>query len=116
MKNIRSARETIINKWDWDEEEMDFINSLDDSQCSRLAANMKKAAFYNSMFMISKYTIFALFIAVYTLRYFHLSQLALVIQMIIIPMGILAVFSFFMLRRVEADPDYKSLFLNDFKS
>ncbi|SEA49484.1 hypothetical protein [Pedobacter hartonius] len=116
MGNIRSARETIINEWEWDEEELSFINSLNDNQCSRLAANMKKASLYNSVFMISKYTIFALFIAVYTLRYFQLSRLALVIQMIIIPVGILAVFSFFMLRRVEANPDYRSLFLNDSKS
>ena len=111
MENKNSAREFIIDEWDWESEELDFIHSLDDLQCIKLASNMKKASFYSTLFNISKYSIFALFIAVYTLRYFQLNPLSLIIQMIIIPVGIVAIFSFIMLKRVEANPDYKALFL-----
>jgi hypothetical protein len=112
MENGSSAREIILDKWEWEKEELDFVNGLNEAQCSQLLSNMKKASFYSSMFSISKYSIFVLFIAVYSLRYFHQDALSLIIQMIIIPAGILAVFSFFMLKKVETDPNYKSLFLD----
>lgn len=111
MEINSEAREFIIEEWDWDQDELDFIYSLDNAQCLQLASNMKKASRYTSMFTISKYLIFALFIAVYTLRYFQLHPLSLIIQMIIIPVGIVAVFSFIMLKRIEANADYKALFM-----
>lgn len=112
MEYNSSAREFIINEWDWESEEMDFINSLTEEQCVQLVANMKKASLYSTVFTISKYSIFTLFITVYALRYFQLNPLSLIIQTIIIPVGIVAVFSFIMLKRVESNPDYKTLFLS----
>jgi len=111
MENKISAREFIIGEWDWEAKELDFINSLDEQQCVLLASNIKKASFYSTLFSISKYSIFALFITVYTLRYFQLQPLSLIIQTIIIPVGIVAIFSFIMLKRVESNPVYKALFL-----
>jgi predicted GTPase len=111
MENKSSTREFILKEWDWESEEIDFINSLDQQQCVKLVSNMKKAAFYSSLFSISKYSIFALFIAVYTLRYFQRNHLSLIMQMIIIPLGIVAVISYLMLKRIEANPEYKALFM-----
>lgn len=111
MESNIESRAYIINEWDWDQEELDFINNLDDAQCKQLVSNMKKASRYTRMFTVGKYLIFALFIAVYTLRYFQLNPLSLIIQMIIIPVGIFAIFSFVMLKRVEANADYRALFL-----
>jgi hypothetical protein len=108
---MSSAREYILNKWEWEPEELEFINSLDEQQCIKLVLNMKRASLYSTLFNISKYSIFALFIAVYTLRYFQLNPLSLIIQMIIIPVGIVAIISFIMLKRVESNPNYRALFL-----
>lgn len=111
MENKSLARESIVEEWDWESDELDFINSLTEEQCVKLASNMKKATLYSSIFTVSKYSIFTLFIAVYALRYVKLDSLSLIIQTIIIPVGIVAVFSFIMLKRVESNADYKALFL-----
>jgi hypothetical protein len=47
MEYKSSAREFIINEWDWESEELDYINSLTEAQCVQLVSNMKKASLYS---------------------------------------------------------------------
>lgn len=108
-----SAREVLSGEYDWDEDEQAFIHSLDDERAAALVSRMKNASFYRSLFLYSKYSIFIAFIIVYTVRYFHYQSLSIIIQMIIIPIGISAIFSFFKLRKLESNSDYKTLFLDE---
>ncbi|WP_158795469.1 hypothetical protein [Pedobacter sp. L105] len=108
-----SAREPLSGEYDWDEEDQAFISTLNDERAAALVKRMKNASFYRSLFLYSKYSIFVAFIIVYTVRYFHYQSLSIVIQLIIIPIGISAIFSFFKLRRVESNTDYKTLFIEE---
>jgi|GEM_PF-2509729 len=107
------AKEILLGELDWDQEDLIFINDLNDQRAAALVKNMKDASFYRSLFLYSKYSIFAAFIIVYAVRYFHYQSLSVIIQMIIIPIGISAIFSFFKLRKVESSPDYKTLFITN---
>lgn len=108
-----SAKEALINELDWDQDDQYFITQLSDERAATLLKNMKNAAFYRSLFLYSKYSIFVAFIIVYTVRYFHYQSLSVIIQLIIIPIGISAIFSFFKLRKTESNLDYRALFIDD---
>jgi len=108
-----TAKEALFSELDWDQEDQEFIAGLSDERAAALLKSMKNASFYRLLFLYSKYSIFVAFIIVYTVRYFHYQSLSIIIQLIIIPIGITAIFSFFKLRKTESNPDYHALFIEE---
>lgn len=114
MKNQEkemSAREMLIKEWDWDADEVTFIKELHEDRLYSLLIRIKNASRYKSIFTLTKYSVFIAFAGVYTALYFDLHLLSIFLQLLILTAGFFSVWYFFKLKKVEADADYKKLFL-----
>lgn len=106
-----SAREILVDEWQENPDELAYIGQLTDESCNKLISNIKNAAIYRRIFKITKFIIIVCFIAVYISFYFKLKLLGIIIQLIVLLVGLFSIISFFKLRKVEADADYKKLYL-----
>ena len=106
-----SAREQLIQEWDWDADEVTFIRELHEDRLHGLLVKIKQASGYKSIFTFTKYCVFIAFAGVYTALYFNLHWLSMLLQLIILIAGFFSVWYFFRLRKVESDADYRKLFL-----
>ena len=111
ISTMPSARQILIDEWQENPDELAYISQLTDDGCNRLISNIKNAAIYRRIFKITKFIIIVCFIAVYIAFYFKLKLLGIIIQLIVLLVGLFSIISFFKLRKVEADPDYKKLYL-----
>ena len=106
-----SARELLIQEWDWDADEVTFIRELHEDRLHNLLVKIKQASSYKSIFTFTKYSVFIAFAGVYTALYFDLHWLSMLLQLLILIAGFFSLWYFFRLRKVESDADYRKLFL-----
>lgn len=111
ISTTSSARQILMDEWNENPGELAYIAQLTDERCNKLVLNIKNADLYRRTFRITKFIIIVCFIAVYIAFYFKLKLLGIIIQVIVLLVGLFSVISFFKLRKVEADPDYKKLYL-----
>lgn len=105
------ARQILVDEWYENPNELAYIGQMTDDDCNKLISNIKNANIYRRTFKITKFIIIICFIAVYIAFYFKLKLLGIIIQVIVLLVGLFSVISFFKLRKVETDPDYKKLYL-----